>query len=109
MEPTIAREEMIEEESYGDSVIGNVEGRVCIIIDDLVDGANPFGSILSFFVLFSWSVFLCSPILVSKEEEEKHFVHITFPLLFSSCRRQAFEAQGRIEDLPYCDPRYSVR
>lgn len=33
---------ILEEESYGDSVIGNVDGRICIIVDDLIDGAHSF-------------------------------------------------------------------
>ena len=33
-----------DEESYGTTVIGNVEDRACILIDDLIDSAHPFGA-----------------------------------------------------------------
>lgn len=32
----------LDEDSYGTSVIGNVEDRICILVDDLIDSAHPF-------------------------------------------------------------------
>ena len=33
-----------EESAHGGSVIGSVDGRPCLLIDDLIDSARPFGT-----------------------------------------------------------------
>ncbi len=32
-----------DDDSLGSSVIGNVTGRVCVVVDDIIDSAYPFG------------------------------------------------------------------